>query len=131
MEQGNASYVLNRLSALAQQPGIDDGGSRGAPLIGQAQLAKEEAEVEYARVRALEKAQEVMVGCKESSKFKLGLQRLGQVSYEYKYQVTLAKFRAKYPNLEVEENLFTSLPEDDDVPIEEVPFDDSPAPSEA
>ncbi|RRT60318.1 hypothetical protein B296_00045080 [Ensete ventricosum] len=47
-------------------------------------------------------------------------------------QRKLKKFRAKYPNLEVEENPFTSLLEDDDIPIvEEVPFDDNPTPLEA
>ncbi|RRT69974.1 hypothetical protein B296_00006249, partial [Ensete ventricosum] len=63
--------------------------------------------------RALEKAQEVIAEYKESSEFKLGLQRSRQVSYEYGYLVTLAQFRAKYPNLEVEENPVTSLPKDD------------------
>ncbi|RZR77330.1 hypothetical protein BHM03_00002371 [Ensete ventricosum] len=73
---------------------------------------------------------EAIAEYKDSSNFKLELQRSSQVSYEYGYQVVLAQFQDKYPDLEVEENPFTSLPEDGNVPIEEVPFDDSPAPPE-
>ncbi|RWW09494.1 hypothetical protein GW17_00027019 [Ensete ventricosum] len=75
-------------------------------------------------------AKEAIAEYKDSSNFKLELQRSSQVSYEYGYQVVLAQFQDKYPDLEVEENPFTSLPEDGNVPIEEVPFDDSPAPPE-
>ncbi|RWW62531.1 hypothetical protein BHE74_00030335 [Ensete ventricosum] len=46
------------------------------------------------------------------------------MSYLYGYRVTLARFRAKHPDLKVEENPFTRLTEDDAVSMEEeVSFD--------
>ncbi|RWW36594.1 hypothetical protein BHE74_00058370, partial [Ensete ventricosum] len=49
------------------------------------------------------------------------------VTYEYGYRVALARFRARYPDLEIKEDPFASLPEDDNVEMSnEVPFDNSP-----
>lgn len=54
------------------------------------------------------------------------------MTYEYEYRVALAWFRSKYPDPEIEENPFGSLPKDDNMPIEdEVSFNDSFDPSEA
>ncbi|RRT80469.1 hypothetical protein B296_00002070 [Ensete ventricosum] len=79
--------------------------------------------------KAPKKAKEVIAAYKESSNSKLGPQRSGQVFYEYGYRVVLARFQAKYPDLDIKENLFTSLMEDNNVPMEEeVPFDDSLSP---
>ncbi|RWW74563.1 hypothetical protein BHE74_00017493 [Ensete ventricosum] len=51
---------------------------------------------------------------------------------ESEYRVALAQFRAKCPDLKIKENSFTSLPEDDNVPMkEEAHFDDTLAPPEA
>ncbi|RWW37885.1 hypothetical protein BHE74_00056939 [Ensete ventricosum] len=48
------------------------------------------------------------------------------VSYEFGYKIALTHFRTKYSRLEVEEDPYTTLPEDDNIPMEvEVPFDDS------
>ncbi|RZR93395.1 hypothetical protein BHM03_00021885, partial [Ensete ventricosum] len=55
---------------------------------------------------------------KQSVRFGWGLRRMGQVSYEYGYQVALAHFQARYPNLEVNNDLFTEQPEDSSVPME-------------
>ncbi|RZS08554.1 hypothetical protein BHM03_00039542 [Ensete ventricosum] len=55
---------------------------------------------------------------------------MGQVSYKYEYQVALAHFRVRFPKLEVEEDPYATLPEDDDVSMEvEVPFDERDPPS--
>ncbi|RWW77264.1 hypothetical protein BHE74_00014580 [Ensete ventricosum] len=64
---------------------------------------------------------------KKSPGFEMGLVRMGWVSLEYGYQLALARLRARHPGLEIEEDPFTLLPEDADVPMaDEQPFDDSP-----
>ncbi|RRT59084.1 hypothetical protein B296_00013005 [Ensete ventricosum] len=50
--------------------------------------------------------------------FGWGLQRMGQVSYEFGYRVALARFQARYPNLEMDSDPFTEKLEDSSVPIE-------------
>ncbi|RZS18917.1 hypothetical protein BHM03_00051250 [Ensete ventricosum] len=63
---------------------------------------------------------------KVSARFEWELCRMGQVSYEYGYRVTLARFQARYPDLEVDDDSFTWQPEDSLVPMETQPsFDDS------
>ncbi|RRT71567.1 hypothetical protein B296_00015354 [Ensete ventricosum] len=65
----------------------------------------------------------------EAPSFKLHLERMGQINYEYMYRVALAHFRARFPKLEIEEDPYATLPEDDNVPMEvEVLFDDSDPP---
>ncbi|RRT37353.1 hypothetical protein B296_00040896 [Ensete ventricosum] len=53
----------------------------------------------------------------ESVDFKEGLKRMGRVTYEYGYQMALARFHALHPDSEVEEDPFTIHPEDDLVPM--------------
>ncbi|RRT32023.1 hypothetical protein B296_00050369 [Ensete ventricosum] len=66
---------------------------------------------------------------KESLGFKEGLKRMGRVTYEYRYRVALARFRARHPDVDVEEDSFTIHPEDDLVPMErQQDFDDSVPP---
>ena len=78
-----------------------------------------------------EKDRKLIEDYKESSGFQLGLVRSGQVTYEYGYRIALARFKARHPNLEVEENPFASCPEDLSVDMpNEVPFDDSTEASE-
>ncbi|THU58393.1 hypothetical protein C4D60_Mb03t13770 [Musa balbisiana] len=48
----------------------------------------------------------------KSKGFELELTRTGQVTYEYGYHITLARFRVRYPDLEVAEDPFASFPED-------------------
>ncbi|RRT33006.1 hypothetical protein B296_00048424 [Ensete ventricosum] len=63
---------------------------------------------------------------KESVNFKEGLKRMGRVTYEYKYQVALTRFRALHLDSEVEEDPFTIHPEDALVPMKrQQAFDDS------
>ncbi|RZS27271.1 hypothetical protein BHM03_00060719, partial [Ensete ventricosum] len=63
---------------------------------------------------------------KESTGFKEGQKRMGQVTYEYGYRVALARFRALHPDSEVEEDPFTIHPEDDLVPMKrQQAFNDS------
>ncbi|RRT40372.1 hypothetical protein B296_00035312 [Ensete ventricosum] len=66
---------------------------------------------------------------KESTGFKKGLKRMGQVTYEYRYRVALDRFHALHSDSEVEEDPFTIHPEDDLVLMErQQAFDDSDPP---
>ncbi|RRT31267.1 hypothetical protein B296_00053365, partial [Ensete ventricosum] len=66
---------------------------------------------------------------KESLGFKEGLKRMDRVTYEYGYRVALARFRARHPDTDVEEDPFTIHPEDDLVPMKrQQDFDDSVPP---
>ncbi|RRT31462.1 hypothetical protein B296_00059190 [Ensete ventricosum] len=65
----------------------------------------------------------------ESLGFKEGPKRMGRVTYEYRYRVALARFRARHPDANVVEDPFTIHPEDDLVPMErQQDFDDSVPP---
>ncbi|RWW53974.1 hypothetical protein BHE74_00039491 [Ensete ventricosum] len=55
---------------------------------------------------------------KEPIGFKSGVQKTGQVSFEYGYRVALARFQVRYLNLEVEEIPFTCLPKDESFSME-------------
>ncbi|RRT45271.1 hypothetical protein B296_00032779 [Ensete ventricosum] len=85
-------------------------------------------------VRALESARaelprQAIIQYKESTGFKEGLKRMGRVTYEYGYRVALARFHARHPDSEVEQDPFTIHPEDDLVPTErQQAFDDSDPP---
>ncbi|RWV81728.1 hypothetical protein GW17_00056829 [Ensete ventricosum] len=79
----------------------------------------------------VELPEEAIVKYKKLAGFKMGLVRTSQVSYEYSYQVALARFKTRYPDLEIKEDPFVLLPEDKNVPMEaEQPFDDSLLPPE-
>ncbi|RWV94703.1 hypothetical protein GW17_00042732 [Ensete ventricosum] len=68
---------------------------------------------------------------KQSVGFGWGLSWMGQLSYEYGYWVALARFQARYPDLEVDSTPFTEKPEDSSVPMEtRQEFDDSVPPEE-
>ncbi|RRT31822.1 hypothetical protein B296_00045813, partial [Ensete ventricosum] len=85
-------------------------------------------------VKALESARaelprQLIVQYKESLDLKEGLKMMGRVTYEYGYQVALARFHARHPDAKVEEYPFTIHPEDDLVPMErQQAFDDSVPP---
>ncbi|RZR71822.1 hypothetical protein BHM03_00007724 [Ensete ventricosum] len=85
-------------------------------------------------VKALESARaelprQSVVQYKESLGFKEVLKRMGWVTYEYGYRVALARFHARHPDAEVEEDPFTIYPEDDLVPMErQQTFDDAVPP---
>ena len=85
----------------------------------------EEALAEETRA-ASEKGKKAIAEYKESCGFQLELQRSGQATYEYGYQVALARFRARYPDLEIEDDPFDNFPGDENVQMpDEVPFNDS------
>ncbi|THU58484.1 hypothetical protein C4D60_Mb03t14770 [Musa balbisiana] len=48
----------------------------------------------------------VIAEYKSSAGFKHGLVRLGRVTYEFRYRVAYAHFRARYTDLELESNPF-------------------------
>ena len=48
------------------------------------------------------RVEEAIAGYKVSAGFERGLVRSGRVMYEYGYRVACARFRAKYPDLELE-----------------------------
>ncbi|RWW38807.1 hypothetical protein BHE74_00055919 [Ensete ventricosum] len=91
---------------------------------GEELLRREASEKElHEAVKDLESARaklprQSVVQYKESLGFKEGLKRMGRVMYEYGYRVALARFRARHPDAEVEEDPFTIHPEDDLVPME-------------
>ncbi|RWW88877.1 hypothetical protein BHE74_00002231 [Ensete ventricosum] len=55
---------------------------------------------------------------KKSRGFESGLEKMGQVTYEFEYQVALERFQAKYPDSSVEEDPFAKRPEDANVRME-------------
>ncbi|RZS13656.1 hypothetical protein BHM03_00045268 [Ensete ventricosum] len=68
---------------------------------------------------------------KKLPRFEMGLVQMGQLSFEYGYQVALARLQAWYPDLEIEEDPFKILPKDLNVLMAtEQSLDDSPSPPE-
>ena len=67
-----------------------------------------------------------MASYKESKGFRCGVQRPSQVAYEFRYQVATNRFKARFPDLEVDEDPYVKLPSDVEVlaPVE-VTFDNS------
>ncbi|RWW19018.1 hypothetical protein BHE74_00023841 [Ensete ventricosum] len=55
---------------------------------------------------------------KASRGFHFKLEKMRQVTYEFRYRVALECFRAKYPNLSIEEDPLVEQPEDANVRIE-------------
>ncbi|RRT31745.1 hypothetical protein B296_00053649 [Ensete ventricosum] len=109
---GDAQRLLKEVRVRAQK--MDD------------KLLQAVKDLESARA---ELPRQSVVQYKESLDFKEGLKRMGRVTYEYGYWVALARFHARHPNAEVEEDPFTIHPEDDLVPMErQQVFDDSVPP---
>ncbi|RWW12854.1 hypothetical protein GW17_00023466, partial [Ensete ventricosum] len=77
-----------------------------------------------------ERAQTTIAQYKETSGFKLGLEKMGWVSNKYGFRVALPRFWVRYSQLEIKEDPYANLPEDDNVSMEaEVPFDDNDPPT--
>lgn len=73
------------------------------------------------------RAKEAITEYKRSPRFKLALQKSGQVTYEFGCRLALVCFWAKYLDLEVEPNSFADLPKDQGIEMpNEVPFNESP-----
>ncbi|RWV95706.1 hypothetical protein GW17_00041648 [Ensete ventricosum] len=89
------------------------------PLTEAATLLQSELKVEGEGLKAITQY-------KASQGFESGLVKMGRVSYEFGYRVAVKRFRAKYLNSAVEENLFAELPEDANMKMDLCqPFDDS------
>ncbi|RRT36947.1 hypothetical protein B296_00028808, partial [Ensete ventricosum] len=110
--------------------------------LGDAQRVLKEAQVRARKMddelllamKALESARaelprQLVVQYKESLDFKECLKRMGRVTYEYGYRVASARFHARHPDAEVEEDPFIIHPEDDLMSMErQQTFDDSVPP---
>ncbi|RRT60529.1 hypothetical protein B296_00023146 [Ensete ventricosum] len=71
----------------------------------------------------------VMAAYKASRGFESGLEKMGRVSYEFGYRVTLKRLRGKYPELMIEQDPFVECPNNAKVEIDvNHPFDDSTSP---
>lgn len=68
--------------------------------------------------KVLRHREEVITDYKVSIKFIKGLERLGVASYQFKYLIVLACFKARYPEMKLEENPFINYLEDQNVQIE-------------
>ncbi|RWW40730.1 hypothetical protein BHE74_00053819 [Ensete ventricosum] len=72
----------------------------------------------------------VVTAYKASRGFELGLEKMGRVSYEYRYQVALERLRGKHPEIAIEQDPFVGCPDDANMEMDlNQSFDDS-APSE-
>ncbi|RRT37764.1 hypothetical protein B296_00034245 [Ensete ventricosum] len=83
-------------------------------------LQKAESSIIVEQCATPERARATITQYKETLIFKFGLEKMGRISYKYGYQVALACFWARYPQLEIEEDPYATLPME-----VEVPFDDS------
>ncbi|RRT31936.1 hypothetical protein B296_00045668 [Ensete ventricosum] len=109
---GDAQQLLREVRTKAQR--MDD------------ELLQDVKDLESARA---ELPRQSVIQYNESLGFKEGLKRMGRVTYEYGYRVALARFRARHPDANIEEDPFTIHPEDDLVPMErQQDFDDSVPP---
>ncbi|RZS03243.1 hypothetical protein BHM03_00033397 [Ensete ventricosum] len=109
---GDAQHLLKEARARARR--MDD------------ELLQSVKDLEHARAELPITA---VAEYKGSLGFKEGLKRMGRVTYEYGYRVARARFRARHPDADVEEDPFTIYPEDDSVPMErQQDFDDSAPP---
>ena len=56
--------------------------------------------------------EEIIIDYKTSIGFRSGLERLGIVSYQYGYYITLSHFKTRHFRIELKEDTFTDYPED-------------------
>ncbi|RRT67713.1 hypothetical protein B296_00017274 [Ensete ventricosum] len=105
------TFMDYRLKQLQEE--LDALKSDGGPKA--VAKAEERAALESTRAKL---PRQTITEYKEFFGFKEGLERMGRVTYEYGYRVTLVCFHARYPDAEVEEDPFTIHPEDDLVPMQ-------------
>ncbi|RWW60453.1 hypothetical protein BHE74_00032543 [Ensete ventricosum] len=76
----------------------------------------------------VEQERRVVASSKKFKGFCCNLEHASLVTYEFRYQIALRRFKVRYPKLEVNEDPFAELPSDIEVhaPME-VPFDHHPA----
>ncbi|RZR80239.1 hypothetical protein BHM03_00006209 [Ensete ventricosum] len=91
---------------------------------GEAHELKEALEVERHRIPEYRK--KAIIDYKASVSFKKGLERTRVTSYQFRYQFALARFKARYPTLDLEEDTFMDYPKDQNIstPIK-MPFNES------
>ncbi|RZS26807.1 hypothetical protein BHM03_00060208 [Ensete ventricosum] len=129
--------LLEELDAMKSNGGpeaVAKAEERASELQEDLEKTKRERGEELLRREALESARaelprQSVVQYKELLDFKEGLKRMGRVTYEYGYRVALARFHARHPDAEVEEDPFTIHLEDDLMSMErQQAFDDSVPP---
>ncbi|RZS04693.1 hypothetical protein BHM03_00035068 [Ensete ventricosum] len=135
VHKDDAGYYTMHMSDLASEKELIEVQSNLAEiqrLLKEARVRARKMDDELLQsVKALESTRvelpkQVVDRYKESVGFKEGLKRMGRVTYEYEYRVTLTRFRALHPDSEVEEDPFTIHPEDALVPMKrQQAFDDS------
>ncbi|RRT55414.1 hypothetical protein B296_00019779 [Ensete ventricosum] len=133
--QCGEAEALKKVKALQELQGLkgylDAGRAKNREMeeflsVAQAVRKKAKKDLIAELSAALKKARATIAQYKESPDFKLGLKTMGRINYEFRYKIALRCFWTKHPGLEVEEDPYATLPEDDNVPMEvEVPFDDS------
>ncbi|RZR87479.1 hypothetical protein BHM03_00014891 [Ensete ventricosum] len=70
------------------------------------------------------KGQRAVAAYKKSRGFESGLEKMGRVSYEFKYRVVFERLRGKHPNIMIELDPFVECPEDANVEMDlDQPFD--------
>ncbi|RZS12592.1 hypothetical protein BHM03_00044076 [Ensete ventricosum] len=78
-------------------------------VAAQAVWKKADESLAAERDTTLERAHVKIAQYKETPGFKFGLEKIDRVSYEYGHKVALARFRGKYPQLEIEEDPYATL----------------------
>ncbi|RWV83673.1 hypothetical protein GW17_00054686 [Ensete ventricosum] len=74
------------------------------------------AEMLQSKLKA--KADKAIIDYKKSRGFQSGMEKMGQVTYEFGYRVSLERFWAKYLDLSIEENPFVEWPADANIRME-------------
>lgn len=68
-----------------------------------------------------------MVSYKKSEGFQCSLQHSSEVVYDFRYRIATSRFKARYPELKLDEDPYAELSSDAEVSSSvEVPFDDCP-----
>ncbi|RRT66175.1 hypothetical protein B296_00039430 [Ensete ventricosum] len=97
--------------ATPQKLLVGKGAADGGIRLSQAVRKKDDESLAAKRDATPERAQAKIAQYKETPDFKFGLEKIDRVSYEYGHKVALARFRGKYPQLEIEEDPYATLPE--------------------
>ncbi|RWW35688.1 hypothetical protein BHE74_00059349 [Ensete ventricosum] len=111
--------LVPRWSAISGLPQVwTEGPLAGEYLRGALHpvLAKQVTTLLKAELKA--KGSKAVATYKASQGFELGLEKMGQVSYEFGYRVTLERLRGKHPEIEIEQDPFAECPEDTSVGID-------------
>ncbi|RZS07106.1 hypothetical protein BHM03_00037883 [Ensete ventricosum] len=111
--------LVPRWSAISGLPQVwTEGPLAGEYLRGALHpvLAKQVTTLLKAELKA--KGSKAVATYKASQGFELGLEKMGRVSYEFGYRVTLERLRGKHPEIEIEQDPFAECSEDTSVGID-------------